>query len=191
VGLMSVGSVAEYKASLERLLPHGEFWERQLQDTSSDLSLFLSARAEELRRYRLRCAALADEAVVDSASETLDDWERVANLDNHNLGTNMRRSRLLATKVSSLSGSLLAQVAAVYGATIVKSAMPFHPAIFGYSRFGCRLATPAAFNIVYLYVDLADASIRSLFENAIESVLLASYTTIFFYRTATNEYVSG
>lgn len=188
---MNVGSVAEYKASLKRLLPHGEFWERQLQDDSSDLSLFLSARAEELRRHRLRCAALAEEAVVDSASETLDDWERVANLDNHSLGTNIRRSRLLATKVSSLSNSLLAQIAAVYGATIVRSAMPFHPATFGYSRFNCRLATLAAFNVVYLYVDLADASIHSLFEDAMTSALLASYTTIFLYRTAANEYVPG
>jgi hypothetical protein len=181
MGLLSVGTVESYKAALQRLLPRGEFWERQLSDNSSDVSLWLAARAEELRRSKLRLSVLVDEAVVDTASETIDDWERVADVDNHTLALSVRKSKLLESKITQVNITILKQTAALYGAEISDVSHPYSPAIFGHTRFASRLATPAAWNVLYITMTIEDLSLKSSLESSLTGILLASHIPYFFY----------
>jgi uncharacterized protein YmfQ (DUF2313 family) len=189
VGLTSPASAAEYALAVQKLLPKGEFWDRQLADPTSDVSLWCQVKAEEIARFEQRRADLARESSVASAVDLLDEWERVAGLNNTGLALDTRRRILIEHKTPNLSPKILSNIASAFGASITRIAMPFRPAVFGHTRFASRLATLGALNVVYLYANLPDEEIHPKFEEAIGNALLASYTTIFFYRTADNEYV--
>lgn len=191
MGLKSPAPLMAYALAIRKLLPKGNFWDRQLADPNSDVSLWCEAEAEEVLRFEQRRAALSRESSSSTAEELIDDWERVAGLDNRGLDIEIRRRVLSERKTPNLSPDVLSNIASAFDATIEKIAMPFRPAMFGHSRFACRLATLGALNVLYLYVDLIDAGLHAQFEEAIMNALLASYTTIFFYRTAENEYVPG
>lgn len=191
MGLMPVGSLVDYQAAVRKLLPRGEFWDRQLADSSSDVSLWCEAEAAELYRLKLRMVDLLNESILASTSELIDDWERVADVDNSSLDLDVRRRLLQEKKTPNLSPGILQNVADAFGAEIIKISHPFTPAMFGFSRFASRMATAGAWNVIYLYVALDDTTVRKSFKSSTASVLLANNITIFFFRTADDEYVPG
>ncbi len=189
MGLMTAASFSVYETALRRLFPPGDFWDRQFQDAESDVSRWCAANAEELYRLKLRLVGLPDEAIPGTATELIDDWERVLALDNRTLDIAIRRRELQKSKLPSISLSTLKKVAEGFGAELVSIKFPFAPAIFGFSRFGSRLATPAAWSTLYLYLNLPDMSLRASLEESLTSVLMANQILVFFYRTVDDEYV--
>lgn len=186
---MAAAPLAIYETALRRLFPSGDFWDRQFQDPNSDVSLWCGVEAEELYRLKLRLAGLPDEAIPGTATELIDDWERVLDLDNRSLDIEIRRREVQKSKLPSVSLSTLKKIADGFGAELVSIRFPFTPAIFGFSRFSSRLTTPAALSTLYLYLNLSNMSLRSSLEASLTSVLLANQILVFFYRTAANEYV--
>jgi uncharacterized protein YmfQ (DUF2313 family) len=191
MGLMRVGSLEEYQSAVRALLPRGEFWDKQLEDGGSDVSRWCDAQAAEILRFQTRKAALAAESVLVTTAELIDDWERIAGVDNASLSTDVRRRILQESKTTNLTPAVLQSVADAFGAIIVAISHPLSPALFGFSRFASRLATAGAWNVLYLYIILDDIALREAFEQSMMGVLLANHLTIFFYRTATDEYVPG
>lgn len=190
MGLMTAATLAEYETALRRLLPTGDFWDRQLKDPASDVSRWCAAKAQELYRVKVRLSGLPDEAIPGTATELIDDWERVLELDNRRLSVEIRQREVQKSKLPSISISSLRKIAEGFGAELVRIRFPFSPAIFGYSRFSSRLATPASLCTMYLYMNLTDMSLRSSLEASLSSVLLANQILVYFYRTANDEYVS-
>lgn len=188
---MTAAALPVYETALRRLFPPGDFWNRQFEDASSDVALWCAAQAEELYRLKLRLVGLPDEAIPGTTAELIGDWEHVLELDNRNLALKIRQYEVQKSKLPSITSSALKIIAEGFNAELVDICFPFSPALFGFSRFASRLATPAAWSTIYLYLNLQDTSLRSSLEESLASVLLANHILVFFYRTADDEYVPG
>jgi uncharacterized protein YmfQ (DUF2313 family) len=87
-------SGVRYEHAIKRLFPIGDYWDRQFADPGSDVSLFAKAKLEELIRFRSRMSALRGESRIDTAEETIADWER-ALLGEITYGKTLTERRLL------------------------------------------------------------------------------------------------
>jgi hypothetical protein len=150
---MGIASVAEYEAAFRKLFPQGDYWEKQLADPESDMSLFCKAKLSEFIRFRRRMADLQKESVIPSAEETLDDWERVRfGSITHGLNTEIRRALLLELE-EPVTIPLIKRLGAAYGLTVTDVRFPFRSAFFGFSRLGQdRITSPHAFSVLRIAV---------------------------------------
>jgi hypothetical protein len=127
---------------------------------------------------------LQDESVIQTAEETLDDWERVsAGFANTALPAERRRFLLLLSKAEGFNRKTIGDTGLAFGITVTGIELPFRPAFFGFSRFGLdRIAGPAAFSALRVHASGgADESSREAFENALSSQVLSNYITHFIY----------
>jgi hypothetical protein len=180
---IAAASGAQYENAIKKLFPQGSYWDAQFADPESDVSLFVQTRTEELLRFRGRMADLQRESIVSTAEETLADWERV--LMEHittGLEPDERRALLLAQDNEKINIFGIQNIGKIYGWTITKTAFPFRPAFFGFSRFGHdRIAGPAAFSVINIYASGGEETARTDFENKLTESLLANYIVNFIY----------
>ena len=180
---MTVCLPEAYGKSLQKLFPRGPYWEKQFADPESDSSLFCKAKAALITRVRNRMSDLQNESVIQTANETLDDWERVL-LDRTNLDldTSQRKALLNASKAGNINKETIKEIGRMYGISINDFAFPFRPAFFGYSCFGIDpIANPASFAVLFIYASQPDEEIREDFENQLFSRVLSNYIVYFLY----------
>jgi uncharacterized protein YmfQ (DUF2313 family) len=176
-----VPAAAEYEKALRKLFPRGIYWERQFADPESDCSLFCRVKAADLHRFRNRMSNLQDESTVQTATETLADWEQAVFNDNRAwLPVEQRRMLLIASKQGNVTVSSITKIGNVYGFTVNKVEMPFKAAFFGFARCGIDLiAGPQAFAVLHISAS-GDSTNKQLFETEILSRLLGSQIVFFF-----------
>ena len=118
----------KYIEALKNLLPNGKVWRKKDEDGSSIRKL-LSACAVEFGRIHDRIIQLGEECDPRTASETLEDWERVLDLpdrcieDPDSLTVEQRRSAIVQ-KIVGRGGQSLSyfeQMAAFFGYDITCS----------------------------------------------------------------------
>jgi uncharacterized protein YmfQ (DUF2313 family) len=182
---IAIQSPERYEASLRKLFPQGAYWDRQFADPQSDCSLFCKAKLDEFIRFRKRMSDLQNESMIQSAVETLDDWERalMGNIISTGLTTGQRQTQLVAAKTGNVSMTVIKEIARVYGITITDIRFPFRPAFFGFSRFGIdRASSPAAFSVLFIYTAATpDGTTRAQFEKQLAGRLLVNYIVYFMY----------
>ena len=180
---MNAASPEAYQDSVQRLFPGGPYWEKQFNDPESDCFLFCKAKADLLVRLRNRMSNLQNESVIQTAEETLGDWERVLlGKTNQGLDTKQRRALLNTVNVGNLNIEVIKELGRMYGITITDIVFPFRPAFFGHSHFGITpIASPAAFSVLFIYASLPDEKIREDFEKQLLSRVLANYIVHFIY----------
>jgi len=175
------GTPEQYEASLRKLFPRGSYWDGQFADPESDCSLFCRAKTAELLRFRKRMADLQAESVIQTAAETLEDWERVIlEKTNAGLSPEQRRALLAASKTGRFSVRDIKEIGLAYGVTVTGVVFPYRPGMFGFSRFGAdRIPDLAAFSV--LRVTIAEAAAPEKFEQAVLSRVLGSHVVFFNY----------
>ncbi|MDR1286753.1 MAG: hypothetical protein LBK08_04005 [Treponema sp.] len=181
---IEVQAPERYEASLRKLFPRGVYWDRQFADAESDCSLFCRAKLDALIRFRNRMSDLQDESMIQSARETLDDWERVLTGSvSAGLTAEQRRGLLIAAKSGSVTIPVIKEIGQMYGITVTNTAFPFRPAFFGFSRFGIdRIAGPASFSTLFIYAaDSENGEAKAAFEKILRLRALANYILYFFY----------
>jgi uncharacterized protein YmfQ (DUF2313 family) len=184
---VKVQTLEQYAASLRKLFPQGPYWDQQFADINSDCSLFCKAKLDEFVRFRNRMSDLQDESAIQSALETLEEWERILTGSSAiGLTTEQRRMRLIASKIGVVSKTTIKEMGQMYGLNITDIQFPFRSSFFGFSRFGTdRIACPAAFSVLFIYAaEQTDNEIRIVFENQISRLLLADYIIYFIYGDA-------
>jgi hypothetical protein len=127
---------------------------------------------------------LRNESVIQSASETLDDWERVLTGSvTAGLPAGQRRTLLAASKAGNITLAAIRETGQMYGITVTGIRFPFRPAFFGFSRFGIDPATgPAAFSAVFVYASAPeDGEGKDAFEKTLKTRVLANYILYFIY----------
>lgn len=115
-----------YARQLKQLLPRGELWALV---QGSWLSKLLLGISDELVRVDGRAAVLLEEWDPRTATETLEEWERVLGITPGDGATNAERRLVVATKIIATGGSTplyFVLVAASLGfvALVVESATP-------------------------------------------------------------------
>jgi uncharacterized protein YmfQ (DUF2313 family) len=202
---MIVQNSEQYANSIRKLFPSGEYWDKQFADPESDCSLFCKAKSEELTLFRGKMSDLFDESRIITATETLDDWERVlTGSKTVGLDPDERKALLLTQKNGVINRGLIAEVAAMFGWTIADIKFPYRPAFFAHARFGQdRIAGYAAFSIITIYANIGDKTAFSLFEETyryagfgfcrmgqdrIPTPTAASAVTIYMYLSERNIY---
>ncbi|MDR2663013.1 MAG: YmfQ family protein [Treponema sp.] len=176
---ITVPDTAEYEKVLRKLFPRGSYWDRQFADPESDCSLFCRAKAADLYRFRSRMSDLQNESAVQTAAETLPEWERVVlNGSNGGLTVEQRRMLLIKARAGNITVSDIVEIGSVYGITVHKVEIPFRAAFFGFARCGIdHIAGPQAFSVVHIY---ADGNDKQSFETEVVS-RLPSNQIVFFY----------
>jgi len=161
-----------YTASLQKLFPQGSYWEKQFANIDSDCSLFCKAKTDELFRFRCRMADLQRESVIQTAGETLEDWERVI-LDTKNTGTVLeRRAMLLSRQAQLINKSIMATIATKHGLELIDIVFPFTPAFFGFSFFGTSIfSRPAYFSVFYIISVIRDDEMRAAAKKRIKNAM--------------------
>lgn len=178
---MAVDSIL-YANSLKKLLPKGSYWNKVLNNPTSDVSLVLMARAEEIARFTDRSQELKKESIMQTASETLDEWEKIyLGYTNQHFTKEKRRSILLSLKNYNLTTSLLKKLAKNYGVTIIRVLLPYQSCFFGHSSFVSFMGNPATLSVVFIYCELSEESIQANFEEAVKAVMLSNKIVYFFY----------
>jgi len=162
---MTVSTSEAYQNSMRKLFPRGAYWDRQFDDKKSDGSLFCKAKADLLVRVKKRMSDLQKESVIQTAEETLSEWERVlTGAITFGLEPEERRAMLIFQKAGYISIQNLRSIAAMYGWTITDIRFPFRSAFFGFSRFGHdSITSPASFSVIYVYVNMGDEIALALF----------------------------
>jgi uncharacterized protein YmfQ (DUF2313 family) len=181
---INVQSPQRYEASLRKLFPRGVYWDRQFADPGSDCSLFCKAKPDELVRFRNRMSDLLNESMIQSALETMDDWERVlAGSVSAGLSTEQRRTLLVAAKAGNITIPVIKEIGQMYGITVTHIQFPFRSAFFGFSRFGIDpVASPASFSTLFIYASTAEnGETKTAFEKTLRLRVLANYILYFFY----------
>ncbi|WP_020613095.1 putative phage tail protein [Sediminispirochaeta bajacaliforniensis] len=176
-----IPSSEEYTIAVQKLLPPGDFWDQQLADKTSDIYKWSDAKGAELNRFRAREAALLKEAYINTTTELIDNWERIFNIENANLELSERRKLLKSTKIENINRQVFIDICAQYDANFIKYTFPVKPAFYGYTRFDKRIAGPAWFSTIYLYISNAEESIRATLESYLLSILQSNYIVSFFY----------
>ena len=180
--MMTVHSADEYATALRKLLPRGDFWDKQLVDPESDTSLWCDSKAAELARFRSREAALLDEAFAATTTELIDNWEKVNGIDNATLEFSVRKELLMVQARKKIDRVALGEICAMYKASLDLCLLPYSPAFYGRSRFNHRIAGPSAFATIHLYIALTDQSLKNSLELTLDSALTGHYIPSFFYR---------
>jgi len=183
---IAAASEARYENAIKKLFPQGDYWDEQFADPESDTSLFVKAKAAELKRFRKRMGALLDEGRPESAAELISDWERVLlNGVFSSLDINRRRLQLQSKNDLELNRAGLQKIAAVFGLNIHDVAVPCRPRCFGFARFAReRIGGFLAFFAVRIAVTAGigvSQSAKAEFEEAVRNRLLAGQIPIFFY----------
>jgi hypothetical protein len=151
---MGVAATSEYKGSIEKLFPKGDYWDRQFADPESDVSLFCKAKLPELVKFRQRMEALQNESYTETTEELIADWERVL-LDAvyPNLSLLQRRIQLSRMWTIRLNRAELQKVAEMYGLSIADVYFPYRPGFTGFSHFRTSyIGSPVAFSALFLIV---------------------------------------
>jgi len=172
-----------YQNSMRKLFPRGPYWDRQFEDPQSDCSLFCKAKASLLVRVKKRMSDLQKESVIQTAEETLDNWESMLlGKTNLELDNARRKAILIASKAGNFNVETIREIGRMYGITIADITIPFRPAFFGHSCFGIDpIASPAAFSVLFIYASQPDVEIREEFENQLVSRVLSNYIVHFIY----------
>jgi uncharacterized protein YmfQ (DUF2313 family) len=129
---------------------------------------------------------LQDESTIQSARETLDDWERVLRGSvSTGLTVEQRRVLLVASKAGNITRAVMKELGRMYGITITDIRIPFRPAFFGFSRFGIdHIAGPASFSTVFIYASTAEnEETKAAFEKTLQSGVPAQYVLYFVYNS--------
>jgi hypothetical protein len=127
---------------------------------------------------------LFDESIVDTAVETLDDWERIiTNTVRRDLEPEERRALLFSRKNSNVNLAAIKEIGHIYGLEITHIMFPFRPAFFGFSRFALDpAASPAAFSALNIYItppDNEDDINWESFKVHVQAWVLANYILYF------------
>ena len=172
-----------YQDSIRKLFPRGSYWDKQFEDAKSDCSLFCKAKAGLIVSLRKRMADLQRESVMQTAEETLGEWERaLLGTVNSNLDTARRRALLSASSEGNINVVAVKDIGKMYGVTITGAEFPFRPAFFCHSRFGIDpVAGPAAFSVLFVYSSLPSEDVRADFEKSLVSKVLSNYIVYFIY----------
>jgi hypothetical protein len=163
---ITVQTPEQYAASLRKLFPRGPYWDRQFADPASDCSLFCGAKTGDLIRFRRRMSDLHDESAIQTAGETLEDWERVMTGSvSAGLEPGQRRALLILTKAGNITVDAIKEIGRMYGIAVTQITFPFRPAFFGFSRFALdQIAGPAAFSVIFIYWNLEAELAKKIFE---------------------------
>jgi hypothetical protein len=149
---MGVALQAEYEASVKKLFPQGDYWDRQFADPESDVSLFCKAKLPELINFRRRMEALQNESFVDKTEELIADWERVL-LDSvyPKLSLTQRRLQLNQMWTIRLNRAEFQKVADMFDLTIADVYFPYRQGFFGFSHFAkSYIGSPVVFSVLFL-----------------------------------------
>lgn len=182
--LITVASIDDYSKSIRDLFPQGEFWEKQFSNHESHLSHWCKAKAQELHRFKVRRAALAEEGFKTRTFELIENWERIHGIKSPSGTIEDRRAALVAKTGGSINRPTLDALAVQFGATIVSVSFPLKPRLFGKARFKTRFSGPWVFNFIQIEFDMPDRTNQAKLESAIEEVLLANLLISFVYRSA-------
>lgn len=180
---IKVADSSLYEASIRKLFPQGEYWDKQFADINSDCSFFVQAKVGEFVRFRKRMSDLQDESVIQTANETIEDWERVyLGRVSSELNIEKRRSLLLSEKAGNISIEGIKEIGSMFGVIISEVIYPFRSAWFGHSYFGInRICSPASFSTLYIYTTEPTIELKDSFEMQIVSRLLAHNIIFFIY----------
>ena len=180
---IKVGADSDYVASIKKLFPKGEYWEKQFSDPNSDCFLFIKTKIDELTRYKKRMSDLQQESVIQTATETIEDWERVIHgAITTGLDISQRRALLLSEKSGNVNIAVIKEIAQTFGITITDIVFPFRSAFFGFSYFAInRITSPASFSVLYIYATEPDEEKKEEFESHIKMRVLANYIIYFKY----------
>jgi len=184
---LAAASKERYESAIKKLFPQGGYWDEQFADPESDTSLFVKAKAAELKRFRERMAALLDEGKPESTTELIDGWERVLlNEVFPNLDINQRRLQLQSKNDLKLNRAELQKTAAMFGLNIEDATVPYRPRCFGFAKFGQeRIGSFLSFFVVRIAVAEAgidvSQSAKAEFEGAVRNRLLANQIPVFHY----------
>lgn len=181
---MTVQTPEQYETSLHKLFPRGPYWDRQFADPHGDCSLFCRAKLDALVRFRTRMNDLQDESMIQSALETIEDWERIfTGTASTGLTAEQRRALLGAAKAGGVTSAAIVEIGRMYGVTITGIRLPFKPAFFGFSRFGIdRAASPASFSVLFIdAVPPPDGEVKKSFESMLAGRVLANHILYFVY----------
>ena len=179
---MPVRTEEEYVKVIQKLLPPGEYWDRQLSDPESDISRWCQVKAVELRRFKLRCSGLLNESFPGQTTELIDEWERALDSINPDLPLDLRRKQLAKSHVGYVNLTTLNATAALYNAEVLAVQVPFRPAFFGHSKFPSRMWQPSCFIVVYVTVLAPNIAVRPAIETALTKELLANSVIHFIYQ---------
>ena len=182
---IAVASGAQYKNSIRKLFPQGDYWDEQFADPESDTSLFVEAKTAELIRLRERMGTLLDESKPESTTELIADWERILLGDTFsNLGIEQRRLQLNSLDNPSLNRAVLQKTAEMFGLNIQSVTIPYRPRCFGFAKFGQeRIGSFLTFFVLKIVVVEANVGIqvKNRFEEAVKNKLLANHIPFFYY----------
>ena len=184
---LAAASKERYESAIKKLFPQGGYWDEQFADPESDTSLFVKAKAAELKRFRERMAALLDEGKPESTTELIDGWERVLLNDVFsNLDINQRRLQLESKNDLKLNRAELQKTAAMFGLNIEDVTVPYRPRCFGFAKFGQeRIGSFLSFFVVRIAVAEAGIDVpqsaKAEFEGAVRNRLLANQIPVFHY----------
>jgi uncharacterized protein YmfQ (DUF2313 family) len=186
---LKIAAPETYQASIRRLFPQGDYWDKQFSGTQSDCNAFVQAKTASVLYIRGRMSNLLDEGFIPTATETIEEWEKTLTGGiTVNLTIEQRRQRLLASRCVCLTRSVIKNIAEIYGITVSTIELPYKPAFFGFSRFGVdRLASPASFSVVFIRCSaISDESAQIDFETQLRKIALANYIIYIFYGGADN-----
>jgi len=178
---MPTYTLEDYRKAVRQLLPPGDWWEKQLSNSESDVSLWCDAKAEELFRFHARRADLLVEAFPKTTNELLSDWERIYTLSGIGFDDVTRRANILSKRNKSLSGPMLRATTENYGFRL--NTVSFVGATFqlGTGKLNQRLWNMRVWNIIRLDVGVPASADVAPYEAAIKAVLLANQAPQFFY----------
>jgi uncharacterized protein YmfQ (DUF2313 family) len=186
---LKVAAPETYQASIRRLFPQGDYWDKQFSNAQSDCNAFVQAKTAAVLYIRGRMNDLLDEGFIPTATEMIEEWEKaITGGVTVNLTIEQRRQQLLFSRHVSLTRSVIKNIAEIYGITVLNIVIPYKPAFFGFSRFGIdRIASPAAFSVLYIYCSaIDDESVKATFEQQLKQQVLANYIIYIFYGGADN-----
>jgi uncharacterized protein YmfQ (DUF2313 family) len=185
---INIQSPEQYEKSLKKLFPRGIYWDKQFNDPDSDCSLFCKAKLAEFIRFRNRMSDLQNESVLQTAGETLENWERaITGSVNTGFSIEQRKAFLITFKSGNFSRETVREIGRMYGVTVTDIQFPFRPAFFGFSRFGVdRIAGPASFSVLFIYALMPDETVRQDFENQLKNTILSNYIVYFIYTEGEN-----
>lgn len=169
--------------SIKALFPQGEYWERQLQNADSDISLWIKAHAEQVYQYKKLFSNILQEASPKTAYKTIENWERVLiGIINSTLSIEERRKVLMTRKKGFVNQSVLDGIASIFSAKIIRMYVPYRSAFFAHTRIGTnRMCSPTSFSLLYIHVHITDNERKSEFESTLCATLLANNIVKFFY----------
>jgi hypothetical protein len=173
---ITIAGKTEYANTVSDLFPRGEYWDRQFENSESDLNLFCEAKTQEIIMLRKRMADLLAESGYEYAEETLEDWERVLlGYTNPQLSLEERRAVLRDSQTQVINRTIMADIAQKYGLLLIDIVFPFKTSFFGFSTFGTSLfSRPAFYSMFYIISVFQDEELRSEAKRRIKDMFINS-----------------